>query len=183
MVFRTSLAICGVLAAPGVALAAHSAGNAEAAAFTNEYSTMLERQLFSWHIWTTGVSRLDDGALFGLTAVVLLLAFGVSGVGIIVFKGKGLGFRAGWLISLPIILASIVAYCIYRPYPTQQDLPSLLIFSSLAALGVLFVGRMVKGSITGDIEFETPKAAAQPKGVNDRRLKMAVRAQTASREN
>ena len=48
------------LVLPGLVLpAAAFAAEAETRAIANAYSIMLERQLYSWRIWTTGVSRLD----------------------------------------------------------------------------------------------------------------------------
>ena len=74
MFARIASFLPGLMVLPTAALAAE----AETRAIANAYSIMLERQLFSWRIWTTGVSRLDDGSLFGLVAIILAMAFGVS---------------------------------------------------------------------------------------------------------
>lgn len=165
VVFLTSL-----LALPTVAQAA---GGDRIAA--NVYSSMLEHQLFAWHIWTTGVSRLDDGSLFGLASIVLAMAFGMSGVGIILFKERGLGFRGGWLLSLPVIVGSLILFTMFRPYPSARDVPTMLIVAALASLGALFVARLARGSVT-EVVARPNRKAGMDKAVDDRRLKMAVRA-------
>ncbi len=73
MFARIASFLSGLMVLPTAALAAE----AETRAIANAYSIMLERQLFSWRIWTTGVSRLDDGSLFGLVSIMLVMAFGV----------------------------------------------------------------------------------------------------------
>lgn len=174
MLIRASIYMTFVSSPIEPARAASDASESEAAAFTNVYSTMLERQFFKWHIWTTGVSRLNDGGLFGLTAVVLLMSFGLSGLGIILFRTSGLGFRSGWLVTLPAMLAAMLAFCSIYPYPGRQDLPWLLGTAALAGLVALIVGRAVKGAF-GLSELDEPARPAAPKLVSDNRLKMAVR--------
>lgn len=84
MLARIAFLLPGLMALPATAAAAE----AETRAIANAYSIMLERQLFSWRIWTTGVSRLDDGSLFGLVSIMLVMAFGVSGLGIILSPAR-----------------------------------------------------------------------------------------------
>lgn len=166
---RVALAVSGLLAWPAAALAA----GAETAVYANSYSVMLERQLLNWRIWTTGVSRLDDGALFGLASVVLGMAFASSGLGVVLFREKGLGFRAGWLVALPSLIAAMIGYCSFRPYPTMSDMPSMLLSAMVFSLVALLILRMAKGALG----LETPVAAnaAQSNALDDRRLKLAVR--------
>ncbi len=173
---KAVLYLTGVLLAPAAAWAAADAPPT----FTNTYSAMLERQLFAWHIWTTGVSRLDDGALFGFSSIILAMAFATSGLGIILFKDRGLGFRSGWLVTLPTILAAMIAYCVYRPYPTINDLASMTLGAVVASLIALFIARLAKGAVVGDVP-KIPHTAPPPKAVDDRRLKMAVRAPAGGR--
>lgn len=168
---RVAFLLSGLMALPTAAMAA----DGDTRATANAYSSMLERQFFEWHIWTTGVSRLDDGTLFGLASIILALAFGCSGLGIILFKESGLRFRGGWMLSLPIIVASLIIYTMFRPYPTARDAPSMLLSAILASLVALAIARAAKGSATQAIE--TPVKKVDPdKPIDDRRLKMAVRA-------
>jgi len=171
MLARAALVLTGLTALPAFALAAES----ETRTAANFYSSMLERQFFQWHIWTTGVSRLDDGTLFGLASVLLALAFGCSGVGVILFKDRGLGFRSGWLLSLAINLASMIVYATFRPYPSARDVAPMFVTAALASLAALLVARMAKGGTTQVVERPARKIDPdQP--IDDRRLKMAVRA-------
>ena len=169
MFARVALFLSGLWALPTAALAADPDRNA-----ANFYSSMLEHQLFAWRIWTTGVSRLDDGSLFGLISIVLAMSFGVSGVGIILFKERGLGFRAGWLLSLPVIIGALVVYTIFRPYPSARDVPTMLIAAALAGLMSLVVARLARGSVTQVVE--RPSRKELERAIDDRRLKMATRA-------
>lgn len=175
MLARVAFIISGLIALPATALAEQEPGG-----LANAYSIMLERQFLSWHIWTTGVSRLDDGTLFGLVSILLALAFGVSGVGIILFQEKGLGFRGGWMLSIPIILGTMVAYTIVRPYPTARDVPTMIVASALAALVALFIARLMKVSVTDVVERPAQKAEID-KAAADRRLRMATRAPVGKR--
>ncbi|MCB1541586.1 MAG: hypothetical protein KDJ25_12340 [Rhodoblastus sp.] len=171
MLARVALVLFGLMAVPAAALAA----DGDARSVSNVYSVMLERQLFSWHIWTTGVSRLDDGTLFGFASIILALAFAASGIGIILFQQKGVGFRAGWLISLPTIIVAMIVFTKFRPYPSVQDVPSMLVAAVFASIFVLFIARLTKVSATHAVEH-TEKKEDRDKAIHDRRLKMAVRA-------
>ncbi|HMN74398.1 MAG TPA: hypothetical protein PKA55_21245 [Rhodoblastus sp.] len=170
MLARVALVLSGVTALPAIALA----GEGDASAIANYYSSALERQFLQWHIWTTGVSRLDDGTLFGLVSVLLALSFACSGLGIILFKDGGLRFRGGWMVSLPIIVGSMILYATVRPYPTARDMPSMLLCATLASLFALFVARMVRGSMTHAVERPVRKIDPD-RPIDDRRMKMAVR--------
>ena len=171
MLARAALILFGLTAVPAAVLAADGNGPGVA----NVYSVMLERQLFSWHIWTTGISRLDDGTLFGLASIILALSFASSGIGIILFQQKGVGFRAGWLISLPTIVIAMIVYTKFRPYPSAQEVPSMLVAAVFSSVLVLFISRLTKVSATHAVEH-TDKKADRDKANHDRRLKMAVRA-------
>ena len=175
MFARVVLLISSLIAVPAAALAQE-----DARAVANAYSIMLERQFLSWHIWTTGVSRLDDGTLFGLISILLAMSFGVSGIGIILFQDKGLRFRGGWMLSIPVIMATMVAYTIVRPYPSARDMPTMLIVSALAALVALFFARLMKVSVTDAVERPAHKADIA-KATADRRLRMATRAPVGKR--
>ena len=176
MLARIAFLLPGLMALPATAAAAE----AETRAIANAYSIMLERQLFSWRIWTTGVSRLDDGSLFGLVAIILAMAFGVSGLGIILFKDKGLGFRGGWLLSLPVIVGTLITYTVVRPYPSAQDVPSMLLMAGLAAMIALLLARLLKGSMSEQTDPPARKATLD-RAAEERRLKMAVRAPGAGK--
>lgn len=176
MLRRVVCILSGLVALSAPALAA----DGDARAVANAYSIMLERQFFAWHIWTTGVSRLDDGALFGLCSIVLAMAFGVSGLGIILFKERGMGFRGGWLLSTPAIVASMIVYSMIHPYPSARDIIPMLIISILGGLAVLFVARVAKGSVKGAVE--RPARRGDPdRPVDDNRLKMATRAPSGAK--
>lgn len=174
MLARVAFLLPGLMAFPA------AAAETETRAIANAYSIMLERQLFSWRIWTTGVSRLDDGSLFGLVAIMLVMAFGVSGLGIIMFKDRGLGFRGGWLLSLPVIVGTLVVYTIVRPYPGAQEVPSMLLMAGLAAMIALLLARLLKGSMSEQTDPPARKAALD-RAAEERRLKMAVRAPGAGK--
>ncbi|MEI2734647.1 MAG: hypothetical protein V9G24_07420 [Rhodoblastus sp.] len=171
MFARIASFLPGLMVLPTAALAAE----AETRAIANAYSIMLERQLFSWRIWTTGVSRLDDGSLFGLVSIMLVMAFGVSGLGIILFKDRGLGFRGGWLLSLPVIVGTLVVYTVVRPYPGAREVPSMLLMAGLAALIALLLARLLKGSMSEPVDRPARKAELD-RAAEERRLRMAVRA-------
>ena len=173
---RLSLVLIGFAALSAPALAAE----AEPRAIANAYSIMLEHQFFAWHIWTTGVSRLDDGTLFGLCSIVLAMAFGVSGLGIILFKENGLRFRGGWLVSTPAIVGSMILYSTLRPYPSAQDVIPMLLFSGLGGIAALVVGRLAKGSVKQAVDHPVRKGAAH-RSIDDRRIKMATRAPSAAK--
>ena len=175
MLARVAFLMCGLIALPAVATAQE-----DARAVANAYSIMLERQFMSWHIWTTGVSRLDDGTLFGLISILLAMSFGVSGIGIILFQEKGLGFRGGWMLSIPVILSTMIGYTIVRPYPSVQDVPTMLVASALAALMALFIARLTKVSVAEAVERPAHKADVA-KAAADRRLRMATRAPVGKR--
>ncbi len=169
------------LVLPGLVLpAAAFAAEAETRAIANAYSIMLERQLYSWRIWTTGVSRLDDGSLFGLVSIMLAMAFGVSGLGIILFKDRGLGFRGGWLLSLPVIVGTLIIYTVVRPYPSAQEVPSMLLMAGLASLIALLLARLLKGSMSEQVVRPVRKVDLD-RATEERRLKMAVRAPGAGK--
>ncbi|MFV0279483.1 MAG: hypothetical protein ACK5JM_01830 [Rhodoblastus sp.] len=156
------------------ALSALVVAASDAQAASNIYSTMLERQFLSWRIWTTGVSRLDDGMLFALIAVILGLAIIVSMFARIMFKGQGLSFQAGWLVSLPIIVGALVGYTMMRPYPRLDDMPAMLALAVLASLFCLFCARFFVGA--DDAPPERSRREAEPeKAVDERRVKMAMR--------
>lgn len=174
MLARIAFLLPGLMAFPA------AAAETETRAIANAYSIMLERQLFSWRIWTTGVSRLDDGSLFGLVSIMLVMAFGVSGLGIIMFKDRGLGFRGGWLLSLPVIVGTLIVYTIVRPYPSAQDVPSMLLMAGLAAMIALLFARLLKGSMSEPVDRPARKAELD-RAAEERRLKMAVRAPGAGK--
>ena len=176
MLRRLVFILSGLMALSAPVLAA----DGDPRAVANAYSIMLERQFFAWHIWTTGVSRLDDGSLFGLCSIVLAMAFGVSGLGIILFKDRGVGFRGGWLLSTPAIVGSMIVYSMFRPYPSSRDVIPMLILSTLGGLAVLFVARVAKGSVKGAVERPTRRGDPD-RPVDDRRLKMAVRTPDGSK--
>ena len=156
------------------------AADGDTRAVANAYSIMLEQQFFAWHIWTTGVSRLDDGTLFGLCSIVLAMAFGVSGLGIILFKEHGLGFRSGWVLATPAIIVSMIVFTMFRPYPSSRDIIPMFIVSALGGLMVLFMARLAKGSVTQVVEGPAKKNHHDGP-VDDRRLKMATRAPTGAK--
>jgi hypothetical protein len=110
----------------------------------NEWALAIQRKLLEIGIWQTGLHRLDDGALFGLVCAIVLMTFATSGLGLILFKTDGVGFRAGWLISIPPVLGTMLVYCKVRPYPTLADWPSMYLFAGMAALGCLTIARFLK---------------------------------------
>ena len=131
-----------LIVATFVATTAHAAEN-ESDAMSN-VSLLIQTQLFRWGIWTTGVARLNNAELFGLAAVVMLIGFGVSGMNIILFKDRGVGFRLGWILSLPAAIGGLLGYCFFRPYPTMRDAATMFVLAGGAALGALIVGSMLK---------------------------------------
>lgn len=173
---RLVLLLSGLMALPAPAFAA----DGDPRAVANAYSIMLEQQLFAWHIWTTGVSRLDDGTLFGLCSIVLAMAFGVSGMGIILFKHHGLGFRGGWMLATPAIIATMIVYTKFRPYPSARDVIPMFIIAALGGLFALFMARLAKGSVTQAVERPKRKPGSD-RGVDDSRLKMAMRAPSGAK--
>ncbi len=178
MLARAALLLSGVTALPAIALA----GNGDAPAIANYYSSILERQFLQWHVWTTGVSRLDDGTLFGLVSIMLALSFGCSGLGIILFRQAGLGFRGGWIVSLPTIVVATIAYTMIRPYPGARDIAPMLLSATLASLFVLFIARMVRGPAAHSAAHPVRKFDPK-KPVDDRRMKMAVRNASGSKRS
>ena len=164
--------LLGAVMAAGAARAAN--GDAEQPA--NSVSLYIQSHLFRWGLWTTGVGRLDNAELYGMAACVLLLGFAVSGIAIILFKDRGLGFRTGWMLSIPTILAAMIAFSFVRPYPTVKEAPFLFGFAALAGLVVLTIAGVIKGSIvtTAKAIVKTP-APPQQNPTLTKRLKMATR--------
>jgi hypothetical protein len=173
VLFRHARALCAALL---ISTPAFAEGEAQAVA--NDWSLFVHTHLIRMGVWTTGIHRLNDLEFLGLLFAILIMAFATSGIGMILFKSKGLGFRAGWILALPLCIAAMFGYCYARPYPTLEDWPSMYLFSGLVALCGLSIGRLLKSSAETHFEAdETPARVIDP--TMEARMKMAVRSRKA----
>lgn len=133
--------------APAVWLWLASAGAALAAeepALHNVWALAVQRWLLHWGVWYTGLHRLDDGAFFGLVCCIILTAFMVSAIGLMLFKTRGLNFTLGWIVGIPVCLATMLFYCKLRPFPNYEDMSWLFVSAGAAQLAVLTLCWVVK---------------------------------------
>ena len=125
------------LASCGAALAAEEA--------PAHWALELQRFLLRFGIWQTGLHRLDDGSLFGLACCLILTAFMMSAAGLLIFKARGANFTLGWLVGLPVGLATLLLYCRIKPYPTYDDLSWMFLAMGAAQLFALAFIRVARG--------------------------------------
>jgi hypothetical protein len=173
VLFRPVQAVCAALL---ISTPAFAEGEAQAVA--NDWSLFVHTHLIRMGVWTTGIHRLNDLEFLGLLFAILVMAFATSGVGMILFKAKGLNFRAGWMLALPLCVAAMFGYCYARPYPTLEDWPSMYLFSGLVAVCGLSIARLLKSSAEAHMDGgEPPPRVIDP--ALEARMKMAVRSRKA----
>jgi hypothetical protein len=173
VLFRHAQALCAALL---ISTPAFAEGETQAVA--NDWSLFVHYNLVRLGIWTTGIHRLNDLEFLGLLFAILIMAFATSGVGMILFKARGLGFRAGWMLALPLCVISMFVYSFARPYPTLEDWPSMYLFSGLVALCGLAIGRLLKSSAETHIQGGEPTPRAIDPAL-EARMKMAARSRKA----